>query len=376
MRVKIIQYCPFERKKILIILMATMVILQSSISAPALKTMGVGTEAPKFSLKNMAGDTQNFSSLKGDKLTVLLFWASWSRQSEKALKQLEKLHVKYKDMGLAVIGINVERQTMDAKALTDIKEVTDRLQISFPILVDHGLVSFHDYGVIAVPTTVILDTNRKIMFEMSGFPLATTRDMIHFLAASIEGKQFPAEVAGKTGYHPDKKAVRSWNMGMKALKSKRTYKSAEKWFKKAIATDPKFILPYISLGTFYEEQGKSKEAKEQFQQALVQEPENVHALSQMGLLLLEEGSIEAARTMLEKAIKADESYTPSYYYLGYLTGREGDMQKAIELFGSADEINPMDYRINMYRGMMFEEQNDLKQAVTSYKNALKQLLNL
>lgn len=373
---KIIQYSPFRRKNFLIILVATFAILQSSISVPALKTMGVGTEAPTFSLKNLDGDAQGFSSLKGDKLTVLLFWASWSRQSEKALKQMEKLHSKYKDMGLAVIGVNVERQTIDDKALTDIKGVIDRLQITFPTLIDHGLVSFHDFGVIAVPTTVILDTNRKIMFEMSGFPLVTTRDMIHFLAASIEGKKFFSEVAGKTGYHPDKKAVRSWNMGVKALKSKRTFKSAEKWFKKAITTDPKFILPYLSLGSFYEEQDKREQAKEQFQEALTRQPNNAKALSQMGLLLLEEDSLDAARAMLEKAIKADEAYTPSYYYLGYLTGKKGDMEKAAEFFASAEEINPMDYRINMYRGMMFEEQNDLKQAVISYKNALKQLLNL
>ncbi len=373
---KIIQYSPFRRKKFLIILVATFAILQSSISVPALKTMGVGTEAPNFSLKTLGGETRNFSSLKGDKLTILLFWASWSRQSEKALKQMEKLHTKYKDMGLTVVGINVERQTIDDKALTDIKGIIDRLQLPFPTLIDHGLVSFHDYGVIAVPTTVILDPNRKIMFEMSGFPLVTTLDMIHFLAASIEGKKAPSEVAEKNAYHPDKKAVRSWNMGIKALKSKRTFKSAERWFKKAIAADPKFILPYLSLGSFYEEQDKRGQAKEQFQQALTRQPDNVKALSEMGLLLLQEGSLDAARTMLEKAITADESYPPSYYYLGYLTGREGDMQKAAELFGSADEINPMDYRINMYRGMMFEEQKDLKQAATSYKNALKQLLNL
>ncbi|MBN4068803.1 hypothetical protein JYU06_04720 [Desulfotalea psychrophila] len=52
------------------------------------------------------------------------------------------------------------------------------------------------------------------------------------------------------------------------------------------------------------------------------------------------------------------------------------MRKAAELFVSAEEINPMDYRINLYRGMMFEERNDLEQATISYKNALKQILNL
>ena len=369
-------YSPFRKKNFLITLITIFAILQSSISVPALKTMGVGTEAPQFSLKSIEGDSQNFSSLKGDKLTVLLFWASWSKQSEKALRQMEKLYAKYKDLGLSVIGINVEKQTIDDKAMADIKKIIDRLQLTFPTLIDHGLVAFHDYGVIAVPTTVILDPNKKIMFEMSGFPLVATRDMIHFLAASIEGKTFSAEVTEKNRYHPDKKAVRSWNMGVKALQSKRTFKSAERWFTKAIKADPQFILPYLSLGTFYKQQGKREQAKKQFQVALIRQPDNAKALSQMGLLLLEENSMETARDLLEKAIEVDEAYTPSYYYLAYLSGKEGNMEKSAELFSSAEAINPMDYRINLYRGMMFEEQKDLKQAATSYKNALKQLLNL
>ena len=373
---KIKKYFPFRQKTVLVVFVATIALLQSSISTPALKTLGVGTDAPKFAIQDLSGKKQNFSSLKGDKQTILLFWASWSRQSEKALKQMAKLHEKYKDQGLSVIGINVERQSIDDKAMEDIKGAINRLKISFPILIDRGLVAFHDYGVIAVPTTVILDKNRKIVFEMSGFPLVGTRDMIHFVAAAIEGKKVQAEVAKRTGYHPDKKAVRSWNMGIKALKSKRSFKSAEKWFKKAISADPKFILPYLSLGSFYEEQDDLVQAKEQFQQALTREPDNVKALSNMGLILIEEGSIDEAKKMLEKAIEINESYTPSYYYLGYLTGKEGDMKKAAELFVSAEEINPMDYRINMFRGMMFEKQNDLEQATMSYKNALKQLLNL
>ena len=131
----------------------------------------------------------------------------------------------------------------------------------------------------------------------------------------------------------------------------------------------------LSLGSYYQEQGDLGKAKEQFQQALTRQPDNASALSKMGLLLLNESSNAAAKTMLEKAIKADESYVPSYYYLGYLTGKEGDMKKATELFTSAEELNPMDYQINVYRGKMFEEKNNMEQAATSYKNALKQLLN-
>lgn len=366
----------FKQRTGLIFLMVTVVLLQTTISTPSLKTLGVGTEAPAFSLPDLNGKKQKISTLKGDKLTLLIFWATWSKDSEKAIKQMEELHKKYKDRGLAVIGINVEKQSIGGETMAVIQRFAGDQQLSFPNLVDHGLVTFHDYGVIAVPTTVILDSDRKINFEMSGLPMIGSREMTHFLAAALEGKEAPVEVVKKTGYSPDKKAVRLWNMGGKALKSKRMAQSAEMWFKKAIIADPDFILPYLSLGSLYQEAGESVAAKEQFQKALVLKPDNSPALCNLALLLIDEGSLPAARKMLEKALKADEAYTPGYYYLGYLTGIEGDLQKANELFERAEEINPLDYRVNVYRGKMFEEQNKLEPAAASYKNGLKQLLNL
>jgi Tfp pilus assembly protein PilF/peroxiredoxin len=371
-----IQFFSLKQKSGLIVLIVTVVLLQSTISTPSLKSFGVGMEVPEFSLSDLSGHKQSLSKLKGDRLTILLFWASWSKNSDKALLQMEELHQKYKDRGVSVIGINVERQNIDGAAMTAIKGVADSLQLTFPNLVDHGLVTFHDYGVIAVPTTIIVDKDRQIRFEMSGLPVVGVKEMLHVLAADIEGKKVPIEVVAKTGSHPDKKAVRFWNMGVNAQKSKRMAHIAEKWFKKAIAADPSFVFPYLSLGNFYQDAGDREGAKKQFQQAIALKGDNPQALSNLALLLIEDGSYTAARGMLEKALKADEAYTPGYYYLAYLTGKEGDLPKAKELFRQAEEINPLDYRTNVYRGKMFEEQDKLELAATSYKNGLQQLLQL
>lgn len=373
---KTTEWIPFKQKTGLIILIVTVALLQSSVSTPSLKTLGVGMDAPDLAVQDFSGKAQKLSSLKGDKLTLLIFWATWSKNSEKALKQMEKIHTKYKDQGLSVLGINVERQNIDGKTLTAIKRVADELNLSYPLLVDQGLVTFNDYGVIAVPTVVILEKDRKIRYEMSGWAPTGIREMSHILAADIEGIAAPAEGVAKTGYHPDKKAVRSWNMGVKALKSKRMAQSAEKWFKKAISADPKFILPYISLGTYYKNEGELAAAKEYFEKAVMLDPDNSIALGDLALLLIEEGESTIARQHLEKAIMIDEAYSLGYYYLGYLTGKEGNMKKAAELFTRAEEINPLDYRIQVYRGKMFEDQKDLPQAVKSYKKALQQILNL
>lgn len=352
------------------------ILLQSTVSTPSLKTLGVGSEAPDFLLLDLEGTHRNFSSILGDKLTLLIFWATWSNQSEKALRHMEELYRKYRHQGLSVVGINVEKQVIDRKNVAVVAEVADRLQLSFPVLVDHGLNAFHSYGVIAVPTTILIDKNQKIQFEMSGWPITAVQEMNSILAAHFEGEKVGAKEEVKVDRSPENKADRYCQIGVKALKSKRTEKGGVKWLKKAISADPDYILPYLSLGAYYHEKGEKEAAREQYEKAVKLQPNNSRALGGLALILLQEENYSAAQKRVESALDADKTYTPGYYYLGYLKGRQGEVQHAQELFNRAEEINPLDYRIHLYRGRMFEERNNLGQAVENYKKALELILHL
>ena len=113
----------------------------------------------------------------------------------------------------------------------------------FPLLVDNHLRTFHDYGIIALPTLVLLSPDRIIRYEMSGFPLIGVEEMADFVAVTIEGRSEIAQVVKESSYQPDSKALHYFNMGRKTLKSKRMSKTAEMWFKKAIAADSSFLQP-------------------------------------------------------------------------------------------------------------------------------------
>lgn len=334
-----------------------------------MRSLELGMEAPDFSLTDLNGQTQSITALKGDKLTIVLFWATWSENSKKALKQLQGLHQKYKDIGLSVIGINVDKQEVTEETLGKIKGSATSLNITFPLLVDRGLTTFNSYGIIAVPSTLIIDNNRVIKYELSGFPLMGADSLNDFVEVVIENKKMPTETVA-AGYQPDKKAVRLWNMGMSSLKSDRTAAKAKGWFEKAIAADPAFTLPYISLGTLYYKQHDLVEAKKQFELVLQKKPDNAIALSSMGQILLDEGNFADAEIALNKAIKADEAYLPSYYFLGLLKGKKGDSAQALLWFNKAEEHNPKDYKLFFYKGMAYEELKDPATAAACYKKAL------
>ena len=255
-----------------------------------LQDLQVGMELPDFSLKTIAGEPRKFSDIRGEKLTIVLFWSTWSKNSEKSLVRMEKVYRLYRDKGLAVIAINADEQRITGRTMAAIREEAARLKLTFPVLVDQGLTAFHDAGIIALPTTIVLDRERVIKYELSGYPLAGSEELIDFIATTLDNKK-PVILAEKKGYQPDKNALRFFNMGKNTLKSRRMADTAEMWFKKAIDADPRFVQPRLSLGKFYLQKGDIPAAKAQFEQSLAREPDNVVALCEMGMLLANEGKV-------------------------------------------------------------------------------------
>ena len=363
-----------RRIKPLCIAMLTLImLLNSSISSPALHALEAGMEAPDFKLPDLDHRQHSFSSLKGDKLTVVLFWANWGENSAKALKMMQSLHKTYKDRGLAVIGINVDRQEMSEQSLAMVKATLAKQQVGFPVLLDQGLNTFQRFGVIAVPSLVVLDSQRVIRHELSGFPLMGADALKQFIMSGIEGKTTVATTT-PTGYQPDKKAVRLWNMGVNTMKSERTFGRAGGWFEKAIAADPEFTQPYLSLGAWHYLQQNLTEARKQFELVLQKKADHPVALSSLGKILMEQGDLSAAEQKLSLAVTSNESYLPGYYLLGMLKGRQGDMQKALQWFSKGEQLSPDDYTLHLHKAMMFEEQKDQAAATASYRRALELII--
>lgn len=368
----------FRIKRILSLtaFMSVCAVLSFAPAVASLQALQAGMEAPDFSLKTITGEAKSFADLKGEKLTVLFFWSTWSSKSEKILSRMQQLHEKYKGQGLSIIGVNADEQTISTETLAKIQTLSEKLKIGFPMLVDNGLIAFHDYGVIALPTTLILDKERIIKYELSGYPLIGSEAMVDFITSTIEGKKAPVVGEAKAGYQPNKNALRFYNMGKTTLRSKRMAETAEMWFKKAIEADAAFVLPHLSLGKLYRQRGDMALAKGAFKEALVREPEHPIALCELGLILVEEGKGGEGEALFEAAKKSEESYAPCYYYAGYAYGKEGRMEEAQRLFDEAEKLNPFDYNDFVYQGKVFEERKDQEKAFEAYKKALEIILHL
>jgi len=365
------------RRNCIILVFVVILILQSAVSStPSLKTLGPGADAPEFNLRDSQALEHKFSRLLGKKLTVIVFWASWSRKSAEALTDMQQLYDKEAGKGLSVVGVNVEKQNMTGDDLKQAGATFARLGLSYPNLSDRNLETFHAYGVIAVPTIVVIDKEVKIVFEMSGYPLVKAGELRDYVQEYLGGKSRAVQSRTSEGYQPQKRAVRYFNLGLKARQSARTSGSAENYLKKAIEADPGFIRPYVAIANLYRQQGSSSKAAEMLEKALAIEPRSAPALFEFGLVEVDAAQFETAADFLHQAIEADEFFTPAYYLLGYLAGREGDLKTAELLFAKAREQNPMDYQLYRYKGQMYELHGEVGEATASYRHSLEILLGL
>jgi len=161
---------------------------QFTAAPPVLALDGIqpGMEAPELTLENLSGESQALSDLDGKRLTVLVFWSTWSSNSGKLLARMEGLHRKYVDQGLSVVAVNVENQEINEADLAGIKGMVEQQGLTFPVLLDRGLKAFHDFGVIAVPTTVVLDCSRIVKEKLPGMPLMAFEELFDSLVAAME----------------------------------------------------------------------------------------------------------------------------------------------------------------------------------------------
>ncbi|MCC4833632.1 TlpA family protein disulfide reductase [Shewanella sp. 10N.7] len=137
----------------------TLFTLSVSIQANALSE---GEMAPDFTLKNMQGENLKLSEQRGN-IILINFWASWCGPCRKEMPVLQKLEDKYRDLGVAVWGVNVEQENQAGKDfLTD-------LNLSFDIFFDETNSLSETYDVKAMPTTVIVDRDGKVRYVFLGY---------------------------------------------------------------------------------------------------------------------------------------------------------------------------------------------------------------
>ena len=110
-----------------------------------------GQPAPGFTLLTLDGGRASLTDHR-DKLVVLNFWATWCQPCTVEMPSLEALWRRYRDRGLIVVGVCVDRGA--PKAL--LEPYVRNLKLTFPILLDPDSKTSDRWRVTALPATFLV----------------------------------------------------------------------------------------------------------------------------------------------------------------------------------------------------------------------------
>ena len=118
--------------------------------------------APDFALKSMSGVNLRLSEYRGE-VVLVNFWATWCGACRDQLKALDELHAQYRDTGLNVLGVSVDRPSKrSTKLLADLRP-------EYPVLLDADKDVSRLYDLDDMPFTVLIDQTGTVRAVFEGF---------------------------------------------------------------------------------------------------------------------------------------------------------------------------------------------------------------
>lgn len=122
------------------------------------KSTSIGSKAPNFSGPTPTGQELALHDVLG-KATIVDFWAAWCKPCRAENPNVVKVYDKYKDKGLSIVGVSLDRRAEDwKKAIAD-----DGLEWHHVSNVQYFDEIAKLYNVNAIPATFILDAEGTIV---------------------------------------------------------------------------------------------------------------------------------------------------------------------------------------------------------------------
>jgi peroxiredoxin len=277
------------------------VFLTFSVSgaAAAFKNIKVGDQALPVQLEDLEGQEHSLAKYRESQAVLLFFWATWSQRSITELADLKKFNAQYGEKGLQILAVNVESQTMDDEDLRQIRKVLEENEIDFPVLIDNALKTYNEWGVIATPTTAIVNSDGVVTFDLSSYPSSAYMDMEEGIQKAL-GLYVEEEdvAAAEPSYVPIQEAMLHVGMGKRHAEKGFMTKALPE-FEKAAVADSGWAEPHMYMGFVHFRMADSEKAGDSLAKAAGLDPERIEIKWLHAYVLTAEEKVDDAIALLQ-----------------------------------------------------------------------------
>jgi peroxiredoxin len=144
--------------------------------------VGNRPRAPSFELRALDGVPFRLDDVRGKKVVLLEFWATWCQPCLFALPHLDQLYRRYAKEGLLVVGVAIDGPETAARVPAE----AGRLSLSFPILLDEDTEVVSQFAARAgPPVSVLIGRDGAIWAQREGAAAAAFADVEREIRAAL-----------------------------------------------------------------------------------------------------------------------------------------------------------------------------------------------
>lgn len=299
-------------------------------------------KAPGFNLPALLPPGKRISLEPLDRPILLIFGEPYHQPTQEALMALKKI---YQTVGLAEIEVPVylilsQEPTAEQKAQLDAKE-----KIRADILLDKDRRAFGDYGVIVLPSVVLIDKEGKVDLALSGLPLAFS-DIVEDALLFSTGRMTRAEYessrsAPKSAQEEEKAAKVSRLTGLAGQLLRRGFgELALARYQEALGLGGSYLPARVGMARCLLQLNRLPEAWEQLQKVLQVEKDHLEANLLMAWVEIRRGGeeIAAAKWRLNWILTTHPSHPQANYLMGMVYETQGEKDRALEHYKKAAQL--------------------------------------
>ena len=116
-------------------------------------------------IKMLNGEYAKLSDFHSEGPLIINFWTTWLPFCERQLAYLDQLNSNFKDTGLSVLAVNVNKPNI----LKQVRPYINKRKYKFPVSVDPRSKLAKKLGVIGYPALYIVDKDGTILYKSSGY---------------------------------------------------------------------------------------------------------------------------------------------------------------------------------------------------------------
>jgi peroxiredoxin len=131
----------------------------------ALADEGEYVDAPDFSLEDVDGNPVILDSLLATGPVFMSYWALWCKMCIKELDALKPVYDEFHEMGIHMLAISQDK----ARSVPEVKPFAQSHKWKYVVVLDPENVMRDLYDVQAMPSSFIINQDKKIVFTHMGY---------------------------------------------------------------------------------------------------------------------------------------------------------------------------------------------------------------